>query len=88
VLRAKECTPTPSPSTIFTFGLEVESIKKFGGVLDKLKKKFVFFLGFGIQFLVFKVLMCLVFFHRFLSEITIQQAKKGVESQRKIIKIG
>jgi hypothetical protein len=87
VLRAKECTPTPSPSTIFTFGLEVESIKKLGGVLDKLKKN-LFFLCFGIQFLVFKVLMCLVFFHRFLSEITIQQAKKGVESQRKIIKIG
>jgi hypothetical protein len=33
MLRAKECTPTPSPFVVFTFGLEVESIKELGGVL-------------------------------------------------------
>jgi len=31
VLRVKEHTPTPYPSTIFTFELVVESIKEFGG---------------------------------------------------------
>jgi len=31
VLRAKECTPTPSPSNVFTFGFIVESIKELGG---------------------------------------------------------
>jgi hypothetical protein len=32
VLQAKERTPTPSPSIIFTFGLVVESIVELGGV--------------------------------------------------------
>ncbi len=32
VLWTKERTPTPYPSIDFTFGLEVESIKEFGGV--------------------------------------------------------
>jgi len=32
LLWAKECAPTPSPSTIFTFEFEVESIKELGGV--------------------------------------------------------
>jgi hypothetical protein len=31
VLRTKECTPTFYPSTIFTFGLTIESIKEFEG---------------------------------------------------------
>jgi hypothetical protein len=31
VLQAKEHTPIPSPSILFTFGLEVESIKELGG---------------------------------------------------------
>jgi hypothetical protein len=31
VLRARECTPTPYPFVVFTFGLVVESIKEFGG---------------------------------------------------------
>jgi hypothetical protein len=31
VLQFKECAPIPSPSIIFTFGLEVESIKEFKG---------------------------------------------------------
>ncbi len=31
MLQARERNPTPSPSTIFTFGLTVESIKEFGG---------------------------------------------------------
>ncbi len=31
VLRAKERTPTPYPSIVFTFGFIVESIKEFGG---------------------------------------------------------
>jgi hypothetical protein len=30
VLRARECTPTPYPFVVFTFGLIVESIKEFG----------------------------------------------------------
>ncbi len=30
VLRAKECTLTPYPSVVFTFGLAIESIKEFG----------------------------------------------------------
>jgi hypothetical protein len=32
MLRAKEHTPTPSPSVVITFGLVVESIKELGGV--------------------------------------------------------
>jgi hypothetical protein len=32
MLRARECTPTP-PFVVFTFGLEVESIKELEGVL-------------------------------------------------------
>jgi hypothetical protein len=32
MLQVKECTPTPSPFIIFTFGLVVESIKGFRGV--------------------------------------------------------
>jgi hypothetical protein len=28
VLRVRECTPTPSPSVVFTFGFTVESIKE------------------------------------------------------------
>ncbi len=32
MLRARERTPTPYPSIVFTFGLVVESIKEFGGV--------------------------------------------------------
>jgi hypothetical protein len=31
MLWAKECTPTPIPSIVFTFGLAIESIKEFGG---------------------------------------------------------
>jgi hypothetical protein len=31
MLRARERTPTPFPSTVFTFGLAVESIKELGG---------------------------------------------------------
>jgi hypothetical protein len=31
VLQAKERAPIPSPSALFTFGLEVESIKELGG---------------------------------------------------------
>jgi len=31
VLQAKEHTPTPSPSIVFTFGLVVESIKEVEG---------------------------------------------------------
>jgi hypothetical protein len=34
VLQAKECTPIPYPLVIFTFGLAIESIKKFGGMLE------------------------------------------------------
>jgi hypothetical protein len=33
MLQAKEHTPIPYPSVVFTFGLEVESIKEFGGAL-------------------------------------------------------
>jgi hypothetical protein len=32
MLQVKECTLTPSPFIIFTFGLVVEFIKGFGGV--------------------------------------------------------
>jgi hypothetical protein len=32
VLWTKECTPTPYPSVVFTFGLTFEFIKEFGGV--------------------------------------------------------
>jgi hypothetical protein len=35
VLWAKECAPTPYPSTIFTFKLTIESNKEFGGVNPK-----------------------------------------------------
>ncbi len=35
VLRAREHTPTPYSSVVFTFGLVVESIKEFGGMLMK-----------------------------------------------------
>jgi hypothetical protein len=35
VLRARECTPTPSPSVVFTFGLVFESIEELGGVSSK-----------------------------------------------------
>jgi hypothetical protein len=31
MLQAKEHTPTPSPSVVFTFGIIVESIKELGG---------------------------------------------------------
>jgi hypothetical protein len=31
VMQARECTPTPFSSVIFTFELAVESIKEFGG---------------------------------------------------------
>jgi hypothetical protein len=31
MLQAGERTPTPFPSTVFTFGLAVESIKELGG---------------------------------------------------------
>ncbi len=33
VLQAKEHTPTPYPSVVFTFALVIESIKEFGDVL-------------------------------------------------------
>ncbi len=33
MLQARECALTPSPSDVFTFGFEVESIKEFGGAL-------------------------------------------------------
>jgi len=32
MLQTRECTQTPFPFVIFTFGLIVESIKGFGGV--------------------------------------------------------
>jgi hypothetical protein len=32
MLRAKECAPTPFPSILFIFGLEVEPIKELEGV--------------------------------------------------------
>jgi hypothetical protein len=32
VLQAKEHALTPSPSTIFTFGLAIQSIKELGGI--------------------------------------------------------
>ncbi len=32
MLQAKECTPIPSPSNVFTFGLIIESIKELGCV--------------------------------------------------------
>jgi hypothetical protein len=32
VLQARECTLTPSPSIVFTFGLVIESIKELGDV--------------------------------------------------------
>jgi len=38
VLRAKEHTPTPSPSVVFTFGLAIESIKELGGASVHLKE--------------------------------------------------
>jgi hypothetical protein len=31
VLQPEECAPTPSPYIVFTFGLEVESIKELKG---------------------------------------------------------
>jgi hypothetical protein len=31
MLQARERTPTPSPSNVFTFGLAIESIKELGG---------------------------------------------------------
>jgi len=36
VLQARERTPTPCPSIVFTFQLIVESIKEFGGVLVRI----------------------------------------------------
>ncbi len=33
MLQIKECTLAPYPSVVFTFGLAIESIKEFGGVL-------------------------------------------------------
>jgi hypothetical protein len=33
VLQVNECTPTPSSSIVFTFGLAFESFKEFGGAL-------------------------------------------------------
>jgi hypothetical protein len=40
MLRARERTRTPYPSIVFTFGLVVESIKKFGGAstMDPISK--------------------------------------------------
>jgi hypothetical protein len=38
MLQARECTPTLYPSVVFTLGLIVESIKKFGGALRRVKK--------------------------------------------------
>jgi hypothetical protein len=35
VLQTRACTPTLYPSIVFTFGLTIESIKKFGGALEK-----------------------------------------------------
>jgi len=35
VLRVREHAPTPSPSVVFTFGLEVEFIKELGGASRK-----------------------------------------------------
>jgi hypothetical protein len=37
MLRARERTATPFPSTIFTFELEVESIKELGGASSEVK---------------------------------------------------
>jgi hypothetical protein len=39
VLRAREHTPTLYPSTIFTFGITIESIKEFEGASLNLEKK-------------------------------------------------
>jgi hypothetical protein len=39
VLRARERTPTPFSSVVFTFGLAIESIKELWGALDNLKHK-------------------------------------------------
>jgi hypothetical protein len=39
VLRTRERAQTPSPFTVFTFGLAVESIKELGGVSKKAKRK-------------------------------------------------
>jgi len=38
VLQARECAPTLSLSTIFTYGLIVESIKELGGALVMSRK--------------------------------------------------
>ncbi len=42
MLRAKERTPTPYPSIVFTFGLVVESIKEVGGVSHFLIQPVIF----------------------------------------------
>ncbi len=36
VLRAKERVLTPYPFTVFTFGLIIESIQEFGGIIENL----------------------------------------------------
>jgi hypothetical protein len=43
VLRAKERAPIFSPSVVFTFGLEVKSIKESGGVSLQVRATNVFF---------------------------------------------
>jgi hypothetical protein len=63
-------------------------LDKFNESKEVSSKLFFKKLCLGIQLLVFKVLMCLVFFYRFLGAVIIQRAKKGVGSQRKTIKIG
>jgi hypothetical protein len=39
VLRTRECSPTPCPSTIFTFGLAIEFIQEFGDASNKVTLK-------------------------------------------------
>jgi hypothetical protein len=54
MLQAKEHAPPPSPFTIFTFGLAIESMKEFGG--PSLWTCF-----HVLQFQVFNVIPCPVF---------------------------
>jgi hypothetical protein len=60
VLRARECAPTPSPSIVITFGLIVESIKEFGGMLECLNNFFwcEIFITNTLCFNVYKMYEC------------------------------
>jgi hypothetical protein len=39
VLWTRECTPIPFPFDVFTFGLTIESIKEFGGMLERWQRR-------------------------------------------------